>query len=527
MLRTIGCFAQHQIGGTVYEAGTKLALPYVNIGVNQKNIGSITNAKGQFSILIPDSNISDTLTFSMLGYQPLFIPIKSNINKELLLELTKKPIELKDVSISGKKFRERKVGIKNTGTLLHFTDGSTDQNDIFEIGQLMKLGSALSKITEVCLHINEPRRDSGTFRINFYQFENNRPGQSLLSKNIIKTKEIKEGWLSFDLRENNIYLKGNVVAAIEFIPTQKRTNPIYYEVKLGGSSRSFVRNNSLGIWTVPPHHYRMYVTTLTDEENGKGMTSDERETKADTVLYSQSVQDSFYVFIKLPKGYSKESKKKYPVVYLTDANAYFDIVANEMMEQNTKAILVGIGYNNFITMDSLRNRDYTYPVANPEDSFSVSGGADKFLSFIYNDLITYIDRGYNADTTNRTLMGHSLGGYFTLYALEESLMNDDKRFLNFVAASPSLFYSNSFLISRINDLSANTTTNQHLIITCGSVEDAEEGDNSNTTVSNLELFESKIRRQTNLKTQKQIFPNFGHMETAIPTFIQGIKSCAE
>lgn len=527
LLKSISCFAQQQIGGTVYEAGSKLTLPYVNIGVYQKNIGSISNSKGQFSILIPDSNISDTLTFSMLGYQPLFIPIKSIINKEVLLELTKKPIELNGVSILEKKFRERKVGIKNSGALLHFTDGSTNQNDIFEIGQLVKLGPAVSKITEVCLHINESRRDSGTFRINFYQFENNRPGQSLISQSIIRTKEIKEGWLSFDLHENNIYLKGNVIAAIEFIPTQKRISPIYYEVKLGGSSRSFVRMSSQGSWAVPPHHYKMYVTTLVDEEGNKEKEVEERETKADNVFYSQAVQDSFYVFINLPKGYSRESKEKYPVIYLTDANAYFDIVANEMSEQNIEAILVGIGYKDFITMDSLRNRDYTYPVAIPEDSFSISGGADKFLRFINEELTTYIDKSYSTDTTNRTLMGHSLGGYFTLYALEESLINNEKSFHNFISASPSLVYAKSFLIDRINTISTNTSTNQHLIITCGSGEDSEEEDTSNTTLSNLELFERIIKSKTNLKIQKQIFPNFGHMETAIPTFIMGIKNCTD
>ena len=84
------------------------------------------------------------------------------------------------------------------------------------------------------------------------------------------------------------------------------------------------------------------------------------------------------------------------MVYVLDANLYFDIIATTIDKYAQvglapNVILVGIGYRDFPTMDSLRNRDDTYPLAIPEYEMSTSGGADKFLSFIDHELIPQID----------------------------------------------------------------------------------------------------------------------------------------
>src|SRR5215211_6324115 len=113
-------------------------------------------------------------------------------------------------------------------------------------------------------------------------------------------------------------------------------------------------------------------------------------------MYSKNVSDSFTISVNLPNNYKEQQSEKYPVVYLLDANLYFDIIATTLNKYSDvglapSVILVGIGYRDFQTMDSLRNRDDTYPTAIQEYEMSVSGGADKFLSFIDKDLIPHID----------------------------------------------------------------------------------------------------------------------------------------
>lgn len=519
-------FAQTTLTGIVVDADNREALPFVNIGIKNKNIGTSSLPDGTFSITIPTQNENDTLILSMVGYSGLYIPIKNIVSSnQRTFQLKMRPIEMKSVVVTASKLVEHKFGIKNNGAIIHFTDVSTNQNDIFEIAQLIKLDTTISKITSVNLHINESRKDSGTFRINFYSYDGNRPTERIFEKSIVQTKRIQEGWLKFDLTKYKVYLKGSFVVAIEFIPTKKKNNPIYYEVKLGGSSKSFVRTSSQGEWNVPPHHYRLFVTALVSDKKSKLYQEEleEKESIPTTTLFSESVKDSFSIFISLPKDYAKKRNQNFPVIYLLDANVYFDIVADAMKEHNSNAILVGIGYKDFAMMDSLRNRDYTFPKALPQDSFRISGGADKYLSFIKSDLFPYIDKTYQTDTSNRTLMGHSLGGYFALFVLEQEMRKKSNSFKNYVAASPSLQYCNNYLIKQFENISYSEYT-KILFLTFGAKEDVEDG----TDTEGIDNFNSLIQilssaKFKNVTLKDEVFSSFGHMETAIPTFTKSLK----
>ncbi len=520
--------AQTILTGVVVDSDHQTVLSFVNIGIKKKNIGTSSLDDGTFSIMIPKQNESDTLTLSMVGYSELNIPIQSIITThQKTFQLKEKTSTLNTVVVTASKLVERKFGIKKTGTITHFTDGSTHQNDIFEIAQRIQLDTILSKITSVNLHINQSRKDSGTFRINFYKYAGNRPSERIIETSIIQTKQIQEGWLKFDLTPYNVYLKGSFVVAIEFIPTKRTNHPIYYEVKLGGSARSFVRTSSQGEWSVPPHHYRLFVTALVSDKKNK-FREDELEDKESipvATLFSKNVNDSFSIFVSLPKYYAKKKNQNFPVIYLLDANVYFDIIADATNEIHSNAILVGIGYKDFVMMDSLRNRDYTFPKASPKDSFPISGGAFNFLFFIKNELIPYIDKAYRTKTNSRTLMGHSLGAYFTLFVLMQEILNTDHTFKNYVAASPSLHYGNKFLMDQFKQsVVYDNSIQQNLWLTFGAKEDIEDStgtEGSDNFNSFVHILESSKYKGINLKVE--VYSAFGHMETAVPTFVKSLK----
>jgi len=519
--------AQIHLTGVVIDSDNKFVLPFVNIGIKHKNIGTTSLHDGTFSITIPPEYENDSLLFSMVGYSDLTISIEEIKAASIItFPLNVKITELNTITVSTEKLVEKKFGIKNKSTLLTFIDGSTNQNDIFEIAQLIKLDTTLSKITSVNLYLNESRNDSGTFRINFYDFDGRIPVNKIIEKNIVQVHSIKEGWLQFDLENENIYLKGNFVVSIEFIPTEKKTDPIYYEVKLGGSARSFVRTSSQGEWNVPPHHYRLYVTALVpDTRKTYNQDADEKESIPLAHLYSQSVKDSFYIFVRTPEGYSKNKNQLFPVIYLLDANYYFDNIATLMNEKSSQAILVGIGYKDFLQMDSLRERDYTFPIALSTDSFPVSGGADKFLTFIEKELISFIDTLYKTDKINRTIMGHSLGGYFTLFALQTELKERTTYFKHYIAASPSLHYHNQYLFKQFQNIAEADTHQRTLFLTLGAREDKEDGGTGTENSDNFNSFVKQLGENKfhNIKTHNVIYSEYGHMQTAIPTFTESLQ----
>jgi hypothetical protein len=247
-------------------------------------------------------------------------------------------------------------------------------------------------------------------------------------------------------------------------------------------------------------------------------------------IYSQHVKDSFYISLKLPPGY--DQRQHYPVVYVLDANFYFDMVAattNKYAELGilTPAIIVGIGYKNFATMDSLRDRDYSYPQALAKDSFLVSGGASRFLAFIHSELIPVIDKQYGTDPKNRILMGHSLGGYFTLFAFQKYLEGANNDFCSYVAASPSVHYASYYLLHQLDSLATkNASAKVKLYVTYGGLEDKEDegepGILKTGEIANA-LQTSIAKKQASCVDYKyDTYSAFGHMDMGIPSFTKGL-----
>jgi len=189
-------------------------------------------------------------------------------------------------------------------------------------------------------------------------------------------------------------------------------------------------------------------------------------------------------------------------------------------------ILVGIGYQDFPTMDSLRNRDDTYPVAIPEYEMSTSGGADKFLSFLHRELMPVIDQQYHTDTSKRVLMGHSLGGYFTTYALLRSLSGEPTGFNGYIAASPSVHYNHYYLLDQLKALPAKDSSagKQKVYLTFGGEENSTDTGSLSLNAVMTQLSVNISQKQSAAVTYKaDIYSKLDHMDTQLPTFIKGLQ----
>jgi predicted alpha/beta superfamily hydrolase len=121
--------------------------------------------------------------------------------------------------------------------------------------------------------------------------------------------------------------------------------------------------------------------------------------------------------IMLPGNYSN-TNRLYPVVYLMDSQWDFPLATAIYGEQYYDGfippmIIVGVTWGGTNPKpDSLRARDYTPSALIKE--LPQSGGAEKFLSFMKEELFPFVERNYRADKNDRTLMGCSFGGLFTI-----------------------------------------------------------------------------------------------------------------
>lgn len=243
-------------------------------------------------------------------------------------------------------------------------------------------------------------------------------------------------------------------------------------------------------------------------------------------MFSQAVQDSFNISVHVPEEYYKKDTT-YPVVFVLDANLYFDIfktIEDKYAEVGLlpEIIIVGIGYKDFYTMDSLRNRDYTFPPAIPDYEMVTSGGADKYYSFLSNQLIKYIDSNYRTDRNNRILMGHSLGGYFALYSLSQQLTSGHHVFAGYIAASPSTHYNNYYILNILKNTAANKK-NIKAYISSGGLEDNSLDTSMLSTANVFASLHTSLQQKNNIQVKTDAYSDLDHLDTQIPSFIKGLQ----
>jgi predicted alpha/beta superfamily hydrolase len=164
-------------------------------------------------------------------------------------------------------------------------------------------------------------------------------------------------------------------------------------------------------------------------------------------IYSKELNENRTLNIYLPNGYSNDSSKLYPVIYLLDGSKNEDFLHIAgltqfltMIEKMPESIVIGIA-----NVD--RKRDFTYPTSIEQDKidFPTTGGSDKFIKFLANELIPYISKNYKINT-NSTLIGQSLGGLLAT----EILFTHPTIFSNYMIISPSLWWDNGSLFSKSN-----------------------------------------------------------------------------
>lgn len=150
--------------------------------------------------------------------------------------------------------------------------------------------------------------------------------------------------------------------------------------------------------------------------------------------FSEDIEDTFYVYLKLPKNYNPN--EKYPVLYLLDGDITYTMAYSivRYLQYNNEVpdiIIAAIGYGNLIYGDAenMRLRDYSISKLNNDD---ISGGADKFYVFLTGTIIPALESKYKIDHGNRSIYGHSLSGLFSIYCL----MNGTNFFSNYIVSSP-------------------------------------------------------------------------------------------
>lgn len=178
------------------------------------------------------------------------------------------------------------------------------------------------------------------------------------------------------------------------------------------------------------------------------------------VISSSHVAQRFKVHVLQPLRRA-DGSERFPVLYATDADTFFDGLANiakvlQLTGEAPRFLLVGIGYENARAADVLRMRDlFTHGdrlhfrevinqlaaaplVAGVDDLRVVTNSSDAhdFLRFISDELMPFVDARYPVVPGDNSYSGYSAGGTFGLF----TLLTAPATFRRYIVGSPATSY---------------------------------------------------------------------------------------
>ena len=238
------------------------------------------------------------------------------------------------------------------------------------------------------------------------------------------------------------------------------------------------------------------------------------------VFESKVLGEKRKIRIQLPAGMN--AWDKYPVLYVLDGEAQTGMVAGQVqyLTESYKIIpsLIIVGIDN---TDRTRDLTPTHSIigqdGKPDTSANAfgrtSGGGEKFLQFIQDELKPYIERNYHPAPYS-ILTGHSLGALLAVHCL----IHHPAYYNAYIAISPSLQWDDKALLKQaIKKISDNSQQHRMLFFT-----DANE--DSAFHQNQLELKALLDQKKSNgLVYSYAFYPGETHTSEPVKAFYDGIR----
>jgi predicted alpha/beta superfamily hydrolase len=237
-------------------------------------------------------------------------------------------------------------------------------------------------------------------------------------------------------------------------------------------------------------------------------------------VHSNILKEDRVIWVRTPPGY-QQSKGVYPVLYQTDAPGHINetgstidfLVDNDRMPE---LIVVGIA-----NTDRVRDLTPTHAdVKNPDgtaDTYPTSGGADRFLDFIQNELIPEIEKRYRT-APYRIFAGHSLGGLLAIHAL----ITRPELFNAYIAVSPSLQWDDGHTLHQAQKFFATHSELKRALF----FSLANEGSTDNPMGRNFEQLQKTLAAGApkGLIWESARYPDEDHSSTVLRAHYAGLRT---
>lgn len=199
----------HNFSGRVIDE-KGLPLPFVNIGIKNTYLGTISDPDGTFVLDLSPEYLEDSVTFSSIGYEDEMRSAASLTgNTDIMLR--ESATVLKEVVVQRKKsYKKLRIGhMVGKDGVLPF-DSITGGGAVSILLEAPASGFYIDKLQYRLLYNS---KDTSRFRLHFYELDSvcDCPGSEILTEEIILKGEKRFGWERFDLSDKELFIPLNHV----------------------------------------------------------------------------------------------------------------------------------------------------------------------------------------------------------------------------------------------------------------------------------------------------------------------------
>lgn len=242
----------------------------------------------------------------------------------------------------------------------------------------------------------------------------------------------------------------------------------------------------------------------------------------------------YKAFVYLPRTYESEPERRYPVLYLTDAEYGLPVARSIAVRVGDRGagledfIIVGMSYAQGDDSRYSRNRDYT-PVETADPvarKTGPHGGAEDYRVYIRDQMIPFVEGKYRTEPARRVFMGHSYGALLGTHIM----FTEPAMFSTYILGSPSLWYANKHMMKVEADYAIqNTDLPASIFMYVGQFEAVRRDDpryhKNNDMVADMREFERRLRSRNyaSLKVASVVIEGEDHLTVFPAGFTRALK----
>ena len=257
-------------------------------------------------------------------------------------------------------------------------------------------------------------------------------------------------------------------------------------------------------------------------------------------IRAQALKRDYQVYVALPDSY-RQGNKRYPVLFVVDANYSFAIVRNIAQRLNKHAgmeevVVVGLSYANGDGGVYSRRRDYTPTTPRKHDYRSdmpgrqaAFGEAKAYGQFISGEVFPFIAQQYRVNMQRKVFIGHSYGSLLGL----QFLLTEPRTFEHYILGSPSLWYDAGIMFEREQAYAAShKDLPASVFFGIGGLEKLAPGkkrsrlEEEADMLADLREFDGKLKshKYPGLKTRLRVFEDEDHASVFPFTLTHGLRA---